>query len=74
MIQTENLTINDRLFTRTWSDANRYVVRDGIEYSEAIDPAEFGRTYTEGNIIDEDGTSEENEYATAGHILLGEGD
>ena len=74
MIQTENLTINDRLFTRTWSDANRYVVRDGIEYSEAIDPAEFGRTYTEGNIIDDGDTSEENEYATAGHILLGEGD
>ena len=48
---TETFYINNREFTRTYSDANRYVVRDGIEYSEACDPSEFGRTYTEGNII-----------------------
>lgn len=51
MIRTENFTINDKQFTRTYSDAGRYVVRDGISYEEACDPAEFGRTYTEGDVI-----------------------
>ncbi len=54
MIQTENLTINNKQFVRTYSSENRYVVRDGVEYSEAIDPAEFGRTYTEGDKIPAD--------------------
>jgi len=51
MIVTETYELNGRQFVRTYSDANRYVVRDGVEYSEANDPAEFGRTYTEGNLI-----------------------
>lgn len=49
MIITEKFYIGEREFTRTFSDANRYVVRDGVEYSEACDPSEFGRVYTEGN-------------------------
>lgn len=53
MIITENYEINGVQFTRTYSDANRYVVRDGIEYSEANDPSEFGRTYTEGDVMDD---------------------
>lgn len=51
MIRTESLIINDKQFIRTYSDAGRYVVRDGISYEEACDPAEFGRTYTEGDVI-----------------------
>ena len=51
MIVTETYKLNGRQFVRTYSDANRYVVRDGVEYSEANDPAEFGRTYTEGNLM-----------------------
>ena len=51
MIRTENFTINERTFVRTYSDSGRYVVRDGISYSEACDPAELGRTYTEGDVI-----------------------
>ena len=51
MIKTESLTINGRAFTRTYSDENRYVVRDGISYEEAVDPADKNRTYTEGAII-----------------------
>ena len=39
------------VLTRTWSDENRYVVRDGVEYSEANDPSEFGRVYTEGELM-----------------------
>ncbi len=32
---------------RTYSDINHYIERDGVVYSEAIDPEELGRTYTE---------------------------
>ena len=55
MIRTEQVVINDIFFTRTYSDANRYVVRDGVSYEEALDPSSLMREYTEGAII----TSEE---------------
>lgn len=58
-IITEHFDVNGRDFIRTYSDENRYVVRDGVEYSEACDPAEFGRTYTEGNVMPEDETEAE---------------
>ena len=32
---------------RTYSDSGFMIERDGVRYSEAIDPAELGRTYTE---------------------------
>lgn len=51
MIVTETYELNGRQFVRTYSDANRYVVRDGVEYGEANDPAEFGRVYTEGDLM-----------------------
>lgn len=51
MIKTETFFINNREFTRTYSDVGKYVVRDGISYIEACDPSEFGRTYTEGDTI-----------------------
>ena len=47
MIITEALTINGRAFVKTYSDIGMMVERDGVRYSEAIDPAEFGRVYTE---------------------------
>ena len=50
MIITEQLTIKDRQFTKTYSDSGYMIERDGAQYSEAIDPAEFGRTYTETDI------------------------
>lgn len=40
--------LNGRQFVHTYSDVGCYVVRDGVAYSDAIDPAEYGRTYTEG--------------------------
>lgn len=46
MIYTEKIEIRDRRFIRTYSDT--YMVeRDGVRYSEAIDPVDSGRTYTE---------------------------
>ena len=32
---------------RTYSDADYMIERDGVRYSEAIDPEEMGRIYTE---------------------------
>ncbi len=72
MIITETFYINEREFTRIYSDSGRYVVRDGISYSEACDPAEFGRTYTEGDLIPEDERSDDiNDKAEAYDILTG---
>lgn len=71
MIQTETLEIGGKQFVRTYSDSNRYVVRDGVEYDEAIDPAEFGRTYTEGGVIQ---TEEPDEAGEIVDILLGGSD
>lgn len=59
MIVQETFYVGEREFTRTYSDSNRYVVRDGVSYSEACDPAEYGRTYTEGGYIEDDTTAEE---------------
>ena len=67
MIRTETFYIDDREFTRNYSDAGRYVVRDGVSYEEACDPAEFGRTYTEGDVIPID----DSEFETIGRILMG---
>jgi len=59
MIKTEALTIGSTAFIRTYSDAGRYVVRGGISYEEAIDPAEFDRQYTEGEPIEDGATADE---------------
>ena len=50
MIVTENLKIKGRDFIKTYSDEGYYIERDGVMYSEAIDPAEFGRIYIETDI------------------------
>lgn len=35
------------VLNRTYSDTGFYIERDGVRYSEAVDPAELGRTYIE---------------------------
>lgn len=70
MIKTEEMTINGQHFIRTYSDSGCYVVRDGVEYAEAIDPADLGRTYTEGNPI-ELAETETEQKARAYDILMG---
>lgn len=69
MIRTENYMLGEREFTRTYSDANRYVVRDGVEYSEANDPSEFGRVYTEGELMPPEDIAAQAEEVL--NILLG---
>lgn len=72
MIVQEHFDVSGRDFVRTYSDAGRYVMRDGVEYSEACDPAEFGRTYTEGDLIPPDGSEDETvAKAEAFDILTG---
>lgn len=51
MIVTEQVYFGGVEFTRTYSDAGRYVVREGISYEEAYDPSVYGRTYAEGDLI-----------------------
>lgn len=46
MIYTEIVTIRGKQFRRTYSDAYM-VMRDGVEYSEAVDPIDTDRVYTE---------------------------
>lgn len=50
MIKTELITVDERQLRRTWSDAGFMIERDGAVYSEAVDPAEFDRVYTETDI------------------------
>lgn len=71
-IVVEHFDHNGEDFTRTYSDAGRFVVREGVSYDEAVDPAKYGRTYTEGELMPVDDEEPEDEYATAGRILLGE--
>lgn len=64
MIVQETFDLNGKQFVRTYSDEHRYVV-GGVPYGtydEAIDPAEYGRNYVEGDIIE--GGTDPNE-ATA---------
>ena len=67
MIVTENFKVDERDFIRTYSNSGRYVIRDGVEYSEACDPAELGRQYIEGDLMPVD----DSEAAEILNIILG---
>ena len=49
MIITEHYRTREDgvVLNRTYSDAGFMIERDGVRYSEAIDPAELNREYTE---------------------------
>lgn len=69
MITQERFKIGERDFIRTYSDKN-VMIHGGMpegDYSEACDPAELGRTYTETDIPIEDDTNAEEILS----ILLG---
>jgi len=70
MIVTETFKINGNDFIRTYSDRGM-MIHGGMpeeDYSEAVDPAELGRVYTETDIPIE-GESEAEEVLA---ILTGE--
>lgn len=66
MIVQEHFTVNGRDIIRTTSDDDRYVVRDGVSYSEACDPAEFNRQYTEGEPMEDISPEEAMEILMGG--------
>lgn len=47
MLKKEVVTINGTEFNHTYSDAGFYIERDGVEYSDAIDPINLKREYVE---------------------------
>ena len=61
MIIQEHFNVKGRNFIRTYSDSGYYIHGGSPEsdYSEALDPAELGRTYTETDIPIEDETEAE---------------
>lgn len=72
MIITENLAINGKPFIKTYSSNGYMVERDGVRYSEAIDPAELNRQYTETDEpIEGEDLSEIERKARAYDIIMG---
>ena len=52
IIQTKK-EINGVVYDYAYSDIGMMIERDGVRYSEAVDPLDFGRVYTEtGEPID----------------------
>ena len=72
MIKTEQLIINYKQFTKSYSDSGYMIERDGVQYSEAIDPTELGRTYTETDVpIEGEIASDTEQKAAAFDYLTG---
>lgn len=47
MIIKETINIRGTDYIRHYSDLGKYIERDGVRYSEAIDPIDSEREYTE---------------------------
>ena len=72
MVVQEHVDIGGRDFIYSHSDAGRYIVGGDPygEYEEAYDPAEYGRTYIEGDAMPPDETVLADK-AAAYDILMG---
>ena len=70
IIQTTK-EINGIVYSYTYSDSGYMIDRDGVRYSEAIDPIDSGRLYTETDEPIDVGTMEESveDYKAALKIL-----
>ena len=71
MIIRTTKEINGVIFTYTYSDSGNMIERDGVRYSEAVDPLDSGRLYTETDEPIDVGTREEalEDYKAALQIL-----
>ena len=71
MIVQTTKEINGVIFTYTYSDSGNMIERDGVRYSEAVDPLDSGRLYTETDEPIDVGTKEESleDYKAALQIL-----
>ena len=71
IIQTTK-EINGVLYDYAYSNSGYMIERDGVRYSEAVDPLDSGRVYTESNeFIEAEALSEIEEKAIAYDILTG---
>ena len=70
IIQTTK-EINGVVYDYAYSDSGFMIERDGVRYSEAVDPIASGRLYTETDEPIDVGTREETveDYKTALQIL-----
>ena len=70
IIQTTK-EINGVVYAYTYSDSGFMIERDGMRYSEAIDPLDSGRIYTETDEPIDNGMKEETveDYKAALQIL-----
>ena len=70
IIQTTK-EINGVIYSYTYSDSGYMIERDGVRYSEAVDPLDSGRLYTETDEPIDVGTKEETveDYKDALKIL-----
>lgn len=67
MTRSDGVVLN-----RTYSDSGKYIVRDGVFYSEAIDPEDLNRVYTETDEpVENEEQSETEQKAHAYDILTG---
>ena len=73
MIVQTTKEVNGVVYDHTYSDSGMKILRDGVEYDEALDPAGSGRVYTESETPRETETfaSETEEKARAYDILTG---
>ena len=71
MIVQTTKEINGVVYDYAYSDSGYMIERDGVRYSEAIDPLNSGRLYTETNEPIDMGTDEATveDYKTALQIL-----
>ena len=71
MIVQTTKEINGVIFAYTYSDSGNMIERDGVRYSEAVDPLDSGRLYTETDEPIDVGTKEETveDYKAALQIL-----
>ena len=69
MIVKTTKEINGVKYAYTYSDAGMMIEREGAQYSEAVDPINSGREYTETDIpipvIEDEATAEDYETALA---------
>lgn len=73
MIIQEHFEVNGKDFIRTYSDEGRYVVggNPSGSYAQALDPAEFNREYTEGDLLPVEERTDIQDKAEAYDILTG---
>ena len=70
MIVKENIEIGGKEFVKQYSDGGFYIARDGAKYSEAIDPADIPREYTETDKPIEDEPQDEAEQKAEAYDYL----